>query len=229
VIAVGSVRASGATTLALVLAACVDDAVLVEADPDGGVLALRYGLGREPGLATLAADRLGAVADHAQPLSGGLRAVVGPESPERATQLLMVAGADLAPRLGGAQESVVADVGRLGPASPALPLARAAEVVLVAARPRADHLLAAAERVAALGPAAAVVLVGPGPYRPGEVAAQLGVRVAGAVPDDPRAAAALADGGSAARLARSALVRAVRALAADVAPVPAHPRSEVPA
>jgi hypothetical protein len=36
-IAIGSVRSGGATTLAMTLAGILDDAVLVEADADGGV------------------------------------------------------------------------------------------------------------------------------------------------------------------------------------------------
>ena len=78
-IVVGSVRSSGATTLALALAGSLERAVLIEADADGGVLALRYGLAREPGMATLAASRPGSgggVLDHAQALPGGLPVVV---------------------------------------------------------------------------------------------------------------------------------------------------------
>ncbi len=147
-IVVGSVRSSGATTLALALAASLERSVLVEADADGGLLALRYGLGREPGLLSLAASRqvsVDGILDHAQRLPGGLPVVVAPESPERATHLLRSAGA----RLGGLLAAidgldVVVDAGRLGPSSPALCLVPPASVALIVARPRAEELVAAA-------------------------------------------------------------------------------------
>src|SRR5438477_511605 len=85
-IVVGSVRSAGATTVALAIAGWLDPVVLVEADPDGGVLALRYGLRREPGLLTLAASRDlegDMLSEHTQRLPGGLPVIVAPESPAR--------------------------------------------------------------------------------------------------------------------------------------------------
>jgi len=219
-IAVGSVRSGGATTLAMTLAGLLGNAVLVEADGDGGVLALRYGLNREPGLVSLAASRQApgdVILDHAQRLPGGLAVVVGPESPERATQLLRSAGQRVAALLSGPSAAhVVVDLGRLSPSAPGTALAAGAPIALVVARPRADELVAAAERVAALGECAGLVLVGSGPYSPADVANQLGCRVVATVADDPRAARALADGGSARSLARSALVRSVTTLVASL-------------
>lgn len=216
-IAVGSVRSGGATTLAMTLAGVLDDAVLVEADADGGVLALRYGLSREPGLVSLAASRQppgDVILDHAQRLPGGMAVVVGPESPERASQLLRSASQRIAGLLAGASSiDLVFDLGRLSPSSPGTVLAAGAQVALVVARPRAEELVAAAERVAALGEGAGLVLIGSGPYSAAEVTNQLGCRVVGTIADDPRAARALAEGGSARALARSALVRSVRTLA----------------
>lgn len=217
-IAVGSVRSGGATTLAMTLAGVLDDAVLVEADADGGVLALRYGLSREPGLVSLAASRQAApdvILDHAQRLPGGLAVVVGPESAERATQLLRSAGQRIAGLLAGANDiDLVVDLGRLSPSSPGTPLAAAASLTLVVARPRAEELVAAAERVASLGEGSGLVLVGPGPYSAADVTNQLGCRVLGTVAHDPRGARALAEGGTSRAFARSALVRSVRTLAA---------------
>ncbi len=231
-IVIGSVRSSGATTLALALAGCLERAVLVEADPDGGVLALRYGLAREPGLATLAASRAeagGSILEHAQALPGGLPAVVGPESPAQATRLLATAGKRLLHVLAGASEELqlVVDAGRLGPSSPAAGLLAAADVVLVVARPTAEALVGAAERVADLGPSAGLVLAGPGPYRAEQVSAQLGCPVLATVADDARAAGTLAEGGSSKTLARSALLRSARSLAENLAA--ATTRSRPPA
>lgn len=215
-IAVGSVRSGGATTLALTLAAVLEDAVLMEADPDGGVLALRYGLGREPGLMSLAASRQppgDVLLDHAQQLPGGIAVVVAPESPERATQLLRSAGQRLAGVFsGGSATDLVVDLGRLTPSAPTIAIATAAPVVLVVTRPRAEELVAAAERVAVLGESAALVLVGSGAYSATDVESQLGCRVVGTVAGEPRAARVLADGGSFRALGRSALVRSVRTL-----------------
>ena len=60
------------------------------------------------------------------------------------------------------------------------------------------------------------MLVGSGPYSASDVTGQLGCRVIGTVADDPRGARALAEGGSFRALARSALVRSVRTLAASL-------------
>lgn len=218
-IAVGSVRSGGATTLAMTLAGVLDGAVLVEADADGGVLALRYGLSREPGLVSLAASRQppgDVILDHAQRLPGGMAVVVGPESPERASQLLRSASQRIAGLLGASSIDLVFDLGRLSPSSPGTVLAAGAQVALVVARPRAEELVAAAERVAALGEGAGLVLIGSGPYSAAEVTNQLGCRVVGTIADDPRGARALAEGGSARTLARSGLVRSVRTLAASL-------------
>ena len=65
--------APGVTTTSLLLAARMEGAALVEADLAGGVLAVRYGLGREPGLVTLAASnpaQSGGWLDHAQDAGG---------------------------------------------------------------------------------------------------------------------------------------------------------------
>ena len=61
IVTVGSVRGSpGVTSWSLLLAAAwpagpAVDRVVLEADPDGGVLGARYGLGVEPGAVSLIA------------------------------------------------------------------------------------------------------------------------------------------------------------------------------
>ena len=59
VVVAGGKGAPGATTTALGLASAWtgQQRVVVEGDPDGGVLAARLGLGYEPGLVTVAAAR----------------------------------------------------------------------------------------------------------------------------------------------------------------------------
>lgn len=217
----GSARSSpGATTVALAVSSWIDRSVVVEADPDGGVLAVRYRLAREPGLVTLAASRsLGeeGLLGHAQALPGGTPVVVAPESAERTTNIWRVSGSGLVAMLGSVDgHVVVVDGGRLGPSSPSLSLLPHASVVAVVARPEPDQLLAAAARIeaiSALGARAGLVLVGDRPYTAADVTTQLGCDVLGVIPDDRRGAKALTDGGSPRSVRRSMLMRSARSLA----------------
>jgi len=217
----GSARSSpGATTAALAVSSWIDRSVVVEADPDGGVVAVRYGLAREPGLVTLAASRsLGeeGLLGHAQTLPGGTPVVVAPESADRATNIWRVSGSGLVSMLGSVDDQVVVvDGGRLGPSSPSLSLLPHASVVAVVARPEPAQLLAAADRIeaiSALGARSGLVLVGDRPYTAAEVTAQLGCDVLGVIADDRRGAKALADGGSPRSVRRSMLLRSARDLA----------------
>lgn len=214
-IALGSIHGSpGVTTAAVALGACWPTPepaadrpqrqrqVVVEANPLGGVLAARYGLGSEPGLAGLAAaarDGLRArqLHRHAQRIPGGLPVVVGPASPSHASQLIGAVGARLAGRLVDVDDvDVLVDCGPLAPTSPALGVALRADVLLVVARPDIEQLQAAGVRVGELAEDSAgpveVVLVGSSPYGPAEVADELDVTVAGVLADDPRGAAVVA-------------------------------------
>ena len=86
----------GVTTTALALAATWPEnrrCLLVEADPFGGVIGARYGLGDTPGLSSLAAGARGgideeAVWSHAQQLPGGVPMLVGPASADEAHAVL---------------------------------------------------------------------------------------------------------------------------------------------
>lgn len=221
VICFASVRgAPGTTTTALAVASWLEDSVLVEADPDGGVLALRYGLGREPGLTTLAASQVldaQGLRAHAQALPGGTPAVVAPESSTQVTHVWRAAGTRLGPLLASSDSGhVIVDVGRVGASSPALPFVGAADIVVLVCRPVADEVIPAAERALALGrekPRVGIVLVGDRPYGPPDIEAQLGVTVFGVVADDPKGALALAGGRAGRSLGRSPLMRTSRALA----------------
>lgn len=221
----GAARSSpGTTTTVLSLAGCLRDRVVVEGDPDGAVLSTRFGLAREPNLASLAAGtRAGAdpavLLQHAQVLPGGIPVVTGLASAERCVSLWRSAGSGLATTLAASADlTVLVDAGRFSPASPVLPLLRHADVTMVVARPTAEDLYALAHRLDALSEATrqiVVVLVGDKPYGAAEVASQLGVDVLGVIAHDPRAAAAL--GGDAAgrgrSVRRSALARSARELA----------------
>jgi MinD-like ATPase involved in chromosome partitioning or flagellar assembly len=221
VVAIGSVRgAPGVTTAALLLASCLERAVLVEADPSGGVLAVRYGLGREPGLTTLAATparERARLLDHAQD-AGGVPVVVGPDAADASHALWRGAGDALATSIEHAGGWVVVDAGRVHRPTP---FVRRADLVLVAVRPFAEQLVGAVHAVSLLRRTVdgdvAVVLVGDGPYRVTDVELTLGSPVLGPLPDDPATAEHLRDGrGTRAQVARSRLARAVAALAEDV-------------
>jgi hypothetical protein len=203
-------------------------ALLLEADPAGGTLAIRYRLGVEPGLLTLAAavqaDRHrepGSVLAHAQRLPGGMPAVVGPDGPDQARAALRAAGDALGVWLRGfAYLDVIADVGRLDVGSPADRLAHAADVVLMVARPRVEQLQPAARRLSSLDAecrSVAWILIGEDPYPAEEVEAAYGYEVAGVVADDPRAVAGLEGAITTRQVARSALLRSTTSLARDLA------------
>jgi hypothetical protein len=218
---VGSVRgAPGVTTTSLLLAGCLNGAVLAEADLAGGVLAVRYQLGREPGLTTLAAA--GPIEpdgwrDHAQS-AGGVTVLVGPDAPETSESMWQRAGGHLGAVLTGVDAPIVIDAGRL---SDRTPLVGAAALVVVVVRPIAEHLVALAHRLNALRQttppgAVAVVLVGEGPYRAVDVSGPLEVEVLGTLPEDHRAAEVLRGGGRSSALRRSRLARAAIPLTAAI-------------
>lgn len=222
----------GSTTTALAVAALVDPAaMLVEADPFGGPLAARFGLGTRPGLATLAAARRDRSADalraHAQVLPGGLQVVVGLPSLAQ-TPALAPDWESLATALAAAGQTVVVDAGRFLAYEPApLPVLSRAEVVAVVLRPELSQIVrirACAELLAEINPALSLVLVGDRPYGPDEVAAATGIPVAGVIAHDPSSAALLGGApGSAKALRRSALARSAAALAVSLATATARP------
>lgn len=150
----------GVTTAALALGAAWPpsrEAVVVEADPFGGVVAARFGLGDTPGLGSLAvAARTGLTAEilagHAQPLPGGLLVVVGASSPEQAGAVVRDVSAPLADLAVGGGVDVVVDCGRVGPGTASVELLRRADLVMVVVRPSADQLRHAVHRLHALAP-----------------------------------------------------------------------------
>jgi len=249
VVVAGGKGAPGATTTALGLASAWTGQrrVVVEADPDGGVLAARLGLGLEPGLVTVAAAARRELSEedlhrHLQPLDAGLKVLVGPSVPERARAALGVIGGLLAERLGAMGAHAFVDVGRAWPSAPEVaPLFRAADAVVAVCRPRLDELGQLVTRwrtLRAVAPQAGVVLVGEAPYGPADVAEALAdgddSPIWGVLPVDARGA----DLYSAQRAAwtwqtrRAPLVRALgelsRALAARLTVVAESNGSQAP-
>jgi hypothetical protein len=227
VVCIGSVRgAPGASTLAVLAAACWPRPIaLIEADPAGGALAVRYRLGRTPGLAGLAAlVRHGADQDalwqHAQMLPGELPVVVAPESGEVTTGILRDCAPALAAWCAGLEDvDIIIDCGRIAYRDVNWPLCAGADETIVVARPRAEELYPAAHRLRAMSddvPSAGLVLIGDRPHSPAEITSQLGVQVRGVVADDAWAAGVLTVGGRSRGLRRSSLVRSVRSLVDDL-------------
>jgi MinD-like ATPase involved in chromosome partitioning or flagellar assembly len=164
-IAVGSVSgAPGATTLALALALELSlraapgtpGPILVDADADGGDIAIRLGLDPVPGLGTLAlAGRHGldeeTLQSHAQRARDlpGVAVVPGIAGPAQSPTLEWVAPplAELAPRC---RRPVVVDVGRFGAAAGSRALIQAADRLLVVCRPDTASIVHARSGMAAL-------------------------------------------------------------------------------
>lgn len=208
--------APGVTTTALLLAARLEGAALVEADLAGGVVAVRYGLGREPGLVTLAASnptQPGGWLDHAQD-AGGVAVLVGPDSGEAAEALWRSAGERIASVLARSDGWAVVDGGGVW-RRPAL--VDSADMVVLVVRPVAEQVVSAAHALGTLRRSArgelAVVMAGDGPYRSGDVADALGCQVLAHLPNDLATAEHLRDGGASSKgVARSRLARSVVAL-----------------
>ena len=231
-IAIGSLKGSpGVTTLAVALAArwpVPGLPVVVECDPSGGSLAARFGLRTSPGLVSLTAAArqdpdLGLLWAHTQPLPGGLPAVIAPPGADytrAALTSLLDARHRAVPILRGAamrpQSVVIADCGRLDTGSPAYPIAREADRVLLLTRPRADelsHLAAGLSMVDLWAMRPSLVLVGDG-YPAAEVTRELGVPVLARIPHDVAGAAALTGAvGRRRGPARSPLGRAAHTIA----------------
>lgn len=223
--------APGVTTTALAVAATWPErrsCLLVEADPFGGVIAARYGLGDSPGLSSLAAVARRGLADDAvwqcaQQLPGGVRVLVGPGSADEAHAVLGdLAGPFASWSAAQTEVDVIVDCGRIPPGSGVIGPLLGAGVVMVVTRPSLDQLRPAAHRRAALkesGIDAGLLLVGDRPYGPDEVAAAFGAEVAGVIAWDPRTAAVLSGTHGAVRdLRRSLLVRSAATLAAGLTP-----------
>lgn len=212
----------GTTTIAVALAASLDGGLVAEADVDGGVLAVRFGLAREPGVVTLAADRSAAVTDrlgeHVQQAPGGLPVLVGPESAQHAMWLWSRAGDHLAAALRQYDGVAIVDAGRLRE-DPRTSLRTGGTLSAIVLRPRADELAIAAARLSSLDESERppLILVGDRPYPAAEVASELGCEVLGVIADDERAVDALWLGGSPRQLLRSTFARSIRSLADTVA------------
>ena len=228
-----AVVGDGCTTTALGIAAAWprDEPCLVaEFDPAGGCLAAWLDLPRSPGLAEVAASSAPAswpvIEGAVQAARAGVDVLLAPTRAVEAVAVIHAATASVVPVFSALDSPVViADGGRLRGALSALAIQ--ADVVVIAHRQNSGSSAAAAlglERVAELASMLAlrsiptvVALIGQRPYAADEVADFVDADAVVAMANDNWAAAMLAGrAGSAARLARSPLMRSCSELAAVV-------------
>jgi hypothetical protein len=232
VVVFGSVKgAPGVTTLATLTAATWPGrrrVMVVECDPSGGDLAVRFGLSSRRGWSSFATSsrRTGSapdVAPHLQQLPGGVDVLVGGRNPEggdsvSTTKALLSSAASDA----GGPWDLLVDVGRVVPAA-SLPgswwdhcdaatfVLRSDVASVLKIRDAAPELLARCEDRAGL------VVISTGDYSSAEIERFTGIPVIGEIPHDPASAGVVAGGrGSARRLSRSLLVASAARLAATL-------------
>jgi hypothetical protein len=218
--------------------------LVIELDPAGGDLGVRFDLPVEPGLVTLAAagrrelDPETLLA-HTHPLprldegaAAPRRLLASPVSQEQTHAALSALRGRLTPVLTETRFDVLVDCGRLDHGSPVQRIATEAELLVVVVRPVVADVHHLSTRLDTLSPRnLSLLLVGERPYTVEEVAEAVGAAPLGTLPDDPKAAAGLTatDPASLRTVRRSALVRSARAvaerLAAWMAPSAGPPES----
>lgn len=223
---VGSLRGSpGATTLAMGLAAAWPAAtgrsrVVLEADPNGGVLAARFDELRADRTIADAAVAIRRDVDvdrmlkTARSVWGAVPVIPSHPSAEQTAAVLVNAAERLAVGLARAPEvDAIVDVGRLTARSPAVPLARRAVATLLLSGTRFEDVASLTARVRELraaGVEPSLVAVGERGYDPEDVAGEADLPLFAVLPHDPRSAAALAGEASGdGRLRRSLLWRTI--------------------
>jgi hypothetical protein len=154
----------GSTTTALALGVSTPEpTVVVEADPYGGDVALRCaaagGRGEAfpptPTVLTLAAEARtsvspGMVASKAHEFTGSTRVIPGHFSAEQAAGVKN--WEPLAQALRASASRVVADLGRIHSSSPTVPVAAAADVIVLVTRPEVGAVLHLKDRLERLAP-----------------------------------------------------------------------------
>lgn len=219
--------APGATSTAVGLAIAASGvssspALLVEADPNGGVLAARFSGKAEPSLLNYVTEaRHGFVMDridaNTQELGGAIRTLVGPPDPSVARRLVRESGMSLFDGLAESGRPTVFDIGRLDDVSPSAALAARADKTLLTLRPEFDQVQAGLFRVGQLrrlGADVGLVVIGDEPLAPTEIADAMETPLAAAIPSDALTARALNGGRyEPKRFLRSQLWRALSSLA----------------
>lgn len=205
--------------------------LLVEADPSGGVLAARAGLGLTPGLTSLAAQARGGelsvelIARHMQVLPSGAAVLLGPIGADQARSVVSVLGGGVARfvRSRPDEEMVLVDAGRLDTDSPASPMVAVADGVVLVVRSDGEGVGQAAAWLRSrpeLGGRVAFVLRAPtwgAEFVAREIANELGVAILSRLPEDLGAGAQAVTGPAGRGAARSGWWRAVAQVTGQVA------------
>jgi|GEM_PF-1514881 len=206
VVAITSSRTSpGATTLAAGLAIAwshlVERSLLIEADPAGGVLALRFELAPAPSLTSFASDVRNAfqqdlVWSNTQDLRGA-HCMPAPVDPRLARSWIERVAPTLNTELPKLGAPTVIDLGWVDEDGASMPLVRAADTTLIVTSPdvaEVQGLLFQIRRLQDAGANVALVTVGSTPNDPQEIATLTGIPLAAVLPDDRQVAAALTGG-----------------------------------
>ena len=163
-----------------------------------------------------------------QRLADDLYVAAAPPAPHQVSAALTAMGDKAAASLAAAPElRAFVDCGRLTAMSPALPLAQRAAMTILLCRPNLEEIHTLLPGIAELreaGCSLGLVVVGDGPYHPGEIAENAEIDLLGHLPNDPRAAAAWSTDGLVAgrRVGGSMLARTVSDLAVLIADRCAH-------
>lgn len=221
VVAVVSAKGSpGVTSAALALTAVADSGLLVELDPSGGSVECWTGAVGEPGLIRVASGLRRSVdpeqlLGHAVEVPPGGWSVLAPTAGGLAESTISNLGARLVSALAGWDRTVVVDAGRWSPSQATAERIRGCEAVAVVCAPTVEGTEAArwlVDPLEAVATGPVVLLpVGDRPYGPEEVAAAVGVPVAGPLAWDPRGLRVLVSSGAGRGWARTALARSARA------------------
>lgn len=154
--------------------------VILECGLDGGVYGARYGIGVEPGAATLVSrtrrNASGAeeIESFGRPVGDHAWVVPGPESAEAARQLWSGAGVAQSVAAAVVQDHRVwfVDAGRAGSSSPVAPLLSHASLSLLVCRAEHESVVQIPPRVSdlrSIGCSVGVVIVGKPPFPRGEL------------------------------------------------------------
>jgi MinD-like ATPase involved in chromosome partitioning or flagellar assembly len=235
-IAFASAKSSpGVTTTITALAAswpAERDLHIVEVDPAGGDLVVRFEMAPEPGLVTLAATgRRDLSRDTYLAHTQALPSDVGADGPIRRILLAPVAADHASAALGALRgglpkvlasldADVLVDCGRLDPYSPAFEFATQADLLVVVARPILSEIHHLASRLPTISArATSLLVIGDKPYGVSDVATVVGATPLGTIPVDERAAQALTLGHPHGLriLRRSRLLRDARSVAEGLA------------
>ncbi len=188
----------GATSTALALAARLQvdhgGALLVEADPAGGVLAARLDLGLSPSVVDAAAAARRSLRPEdlerfLQSVDGGLDVLVAHPSSAQTSAALRAGGPTLASLVAARTDHVVVDLGRWCPDAASHVLVPVCVRLLIVIRPVLDQIVPLLHLVDPALPAEriGVVVIGRHRYTAKQIGEVSGLTVVGELPDDPAA------------------------------------------